>query len=362
MTSINTNTSAIAALQTLRIIPGTLEKTQAEVSSGLRVATASDNAAYWSISTTMRSDARSMSAAQDAMAFGAAKIDNAYAGIEATIGVVDAFKSRIVAAMESGVDRTKIQGELAQLKQQAVSIATSVSFSGQNWLNTDIADIYDQSNSRTTLTTGLVRQGSSVRATTTDVDLAELSLFNTMGGGVLEKDDRSPGTIGGLRNTGAFTYGGGAIQSFTFDGPLVFTDDSTAITFDMILDADDPSNTTSPGGGTTVSVTLNRTLMDQVYPTLNGVISSRDQFAWLVREAIIPLGSAVCKPQRYDRRIRPPVPKDLRPDGVVHPGARCLLDTRGRKDRRPCGNRDGRGRCPGNGHVAHPKVVSRQRL
>ncbi len=296
------------------------------------------------------------------MAFGAAKIDNAYAGIEATIGVVDAFKSRIVAAMESGVDRTKIQGELAQLKQQAVSIATSVSFSGQNWLNTDIADIYDQSNSRTTLTTGLVRQGSSVRATTTDVDLAELSLFNTMGGGVLEKDDRSPGTIGGLRNTGAFTYGGGAIQSFTFDGPLVFTDDSTAITFDMILDADDPSNTTSPGGGTTVSVTLNRTLMDQVYPTLNGVISSRDQFAWLVREAIIPLGSAVCKPQRYDRRIRPPVPKDLRPDGVVHPGARCLLDTRGRKDRRPCGNRDGRGRCPGNGHVAHPKVVSRQRL
>jgi flagellin len=31
--------------------------------------------------------------------------------------------------------------------------------------------------------------------------------------------------------------------------------------------------------------------MDQVYPTLNGVISSRDQFAWLVREATIPLGA-----------------------------------------------------------------------
>lgn len=291
MASINTNISAIAALQTLRIISGALEKTQAEVSSGLRVARASDDAAYWSISTTMKSDASSMSAAQDAMAFGAAKIDTVYAGIEATIGVVDAFKAKIVAAMESGVDRTKIQGELEQLKQQAVSIATTASFSGQNWLNTNIADIYDQSNSGTTLTTGFVRQGSSVRVTTTDVDLAGLSLFNTTGGGILEKDERSPGTIGGLRNTDAFTYGGGAIQSFTFDGPLVFTDDSTAITFDMILDADDPSNTTSPGGGTTVSATLNRTLMDQVYPTLNGVISSRDQFAWLVREAIIPLGA-----------------------------------------------------------------------
>ncbi|GEC34037.1 hypothetical protein EFR01_42080 [Sinorhizobium fredii] len=98
------------------------------------------------------------------MAFGAAKIDTAYAGIEATIGVVDAFKAKIVAAMESGVDRTKIQGELEQLKQQAVSIATTASFSDQNWLNTDIADIYDQSNSGT-LTTGFVRQGSSVRVT-----------------------------------------------------------------------------------------------------------------------------------------------------------------------------------------------------
>ncbi len=108
--------------------------------------------------------------------------------------------------MESGIDRTKIQGELEQLKQQATtSIATSASFSGQNWLNTDIANIYDQSSSRTTLTTGFVRQGPSVRVTTTDVDLTYLSLFNTTGGGILQKDDRSPGTIGGLRNTDTFT-------------------------------------------------------------------------------------------------------------------------------------------------------------
>lgn len=291
MTSILTNTSAAMALATLRTINSQLNRNQNEVSTGYRVATASDNAAYWSISTTMKSDAGAMAAVQDAMVFGAAKIDTAYAGIEATIEVVDAFKSRIVAAMEAGVDRKKIQGELEQLKQQATSIATSASFSGQNWLNTDIASIYDQSSSRTALTTGFVRQGPSVRVTTTDVDVAGLSLFNTTGGGILQKDDRSPGTIGGLRNTDTFTYGGGAIQSFNFDGPLVFTDDSTAITFQMVLDADDPSNTTSPGGGTTVSVTLNRTLMDQVYPTLNGVISSRDQFAWLVREAVIPQGA-----------------------------------------------------------------------
>jgi flagellin len=130
-----------------------------------------------------------------------------------------------------------------------------------------------------------------VSVSSAEVDLAAISLFNSTGGGILQRDDRGPGTIGGLRNTDIFTHGGGSIQSFTFDGPLVFTDDTTAITFDLVLDADNPSNTTSPEGGTTISVTLNRTLMDQVYPTLNGVISSRDQFAWLMRETLIPLGA-----------------------------------------------------------------------
>lgn len=106
MTSIPTNTSAATALATLRTINGQLNRNQVMVSSGYRISTAADNAAYWSISTTMRSDASAMSIARDAMAFGAAKIDTTYAGIEATIGVVDAFKSKIVAAMESGIDRT----------------------------------------------------------------------------------------------------------------------------------------------------------------------------------------------------------------------------------------------------------------
>jgi flagellin len=291
MTSILTNTASMSAIALLRDVNSSVSKLELQASSGLRISSAADNAAYWSISTTMRSDSGAISAAQEAMAFGAAKIDTAYSGIEAAISIVDAFKAKIVAATEPGVDRAKIQKELEQLKQQAVSIATSAGFSGQNWLNTAITDIYDAATSKELLTTGFVRSGSSVSVTTSEIDLAAIALFNTTGGGILQKDDRSPGSIGGLRNTSAFTYGGGAMQSFTFDGPLVFTDDSTAITFSLVLDADNPANTTSPGSGTTVNVTLNRTLMDQVYPTLNGVISSRDQFAWLMREALIPLGA-----------------------------------------------------------------------
>lgn len=134
MTSIITNNGATAALQTLRAVGGDLTKTQQQVSSGLRVAKASDNAAYWSISTTMRSDQMAMSAVQDAVGLGIAKVDTAYVAMDSTINVLTEFPAKLVAAKEPGVDRAKIQTELEALKDQTVSIAQSASFNGVNWL------------------------------------------------------------------------------------------------------------------------------------------------------------------------------------------------------------------------------------
>lgn len=135
VTSILTNNAAMAALQTLRTIDSQMQDTQARVSSGLRVGGASDNAAYWSIATTMRSDNMALSAVQDALGLGAAKIDTAYAAMESAVEVVKEIKSKVVAATEEGVDKTKIQEEINQLKQQLRSIAESASFSGQNWIS-----------------------------------------------------------------------------------------------------------------------------------------------------------------------------------------------------------------------------------
>ncbi|NBB48616.1 flagellin [Rhizobium sp. CRIBSB] len=134
MTSILTNNAAMAALQTLRALDSNMQDTQARVSSGLRVGGAADNAAYWSIATTMRSDNMALSAVQDALGLGAAKIDTAYAAMESAIEVVKEIKSKVVAATEEGVDKSKIQEEISQLQQQLVSISESATFSGQNWV------------------------------------------------------------------------------------------------------------------------------------------------------------------------------------------------------------------------------------
>jgi flagellin len=137
MTSILTNSAAMAALQTLQGVNSNLDKTQAQVSSGLRVGSASDNAAYWSIATTMRSDNDANSAISDALGLGAATADTAYQGMNSAIDLVTQIQSKLVAAQAEGVDKSKVQGDISQLQGQLKTIVSSASFSGENWLEGD---------------------------------------------------------------------------------------------------------------------------------------------------------------------------------------------------------------------------------
>jgi flagellin len=134
MTSINTNNAAMAALQTLRGINSSLTSTQKAVSTGLRVSTASDNAAYWSIATTMKSDNGAMGAVSDALGLGAAKVDTASTAMDSAISIVQSIKAKLVTAEEGSVNKSDVQDEITQLQQQLSSVAQSASFSGQNWV------------------------------------------------------------------------------------------------------------------------------------------------------------------------------------------------------------------------------------
>lgn len=190
MSSIMTNTAAMTALQTLRNINSNLETTQSRISTGFQVATASDNAAYWSIATTMRSDNKALSAVQDALGLGAATVDVAYTGMESAIDVVNEIKAKLVAATTPGVDRGKIQSEIGALQNQLKSIADSAVFNGQNWLN--VGDSSDPNYNATRSIVGSFSRdsGGAVVIQTVDVDLDQTKLYDAGGGtgaGILDK-------------------------------------------------------------------------------------------------------------------------------------------------------------------------------
>ena len=182
-----TNTAAMTALKTLQQTNKALESTQSRISTGYRVAEASDNAAYWSIATTMRSDNKALGTVQDALGLGSAKVDTTYTGMNASIKVVDEIKTKLVAAREPGVDRSKVQSEIAQLQKQLVSISTASSFSGENWLSVNSgAATYSATKS---IVASFDRSATgSVKVNTLDVDISKTELFDAADqSGILDK-------------------------------------------------------------------------------------------------------------------------------------------------------------------------------
>ncbi|HEV7246040.1 MAG TPA: flagellin [Shinella sp.] len=254
MSSILTNSSAMAALQTLRSIGNDMETTQGRISSGMRVGSASDNAAYWSIATTMRSDNLALSAVSDALGMGAAKVDTAYAGMNAAIDVVKTIKAKIVAATEEGVDKTKVQKEITQLQEQLLNIAESASFNGENWIAGAAGD--------KTVVSGFVRaadDGVSVKSTTYTLDTGATGnvLFGHDGTDV----DTSAGILG---TDGA-------------NGNAVYTLDISAMTdpadlADALSDVESALSAMTDAAGTLGSISMRIDLQDNFLSKLSDSI------------------------------------------------------------------------------------------
>ena len=121
MASIMTNSSALTALQSLASTNKNLEMTQSRISTGFRVASATDNAAYWSIATTMRSDKSSLSVVQDTLGLGAGKVDTAYQAITKSITTIGEIKDKLVSAVgASASDKAKIQTEITALQARTL--------------------------------------------------------------------------------------------------------------------------------------------------------------------------------------------------------------------------------------------------
>ncbi len=161
MTSILTNNAAMAALQTLRLIGGSMNQTQQQVSTSLRVGKASDNAAYWSIATAMRSDKGVMDAVSDSIGMGKAVLDVTYTGMSQIRDELTTIRNLVITASslptpatngysnflldqpDSIYDQTQVgqvDAEIHQHWQQINAIVESSSFAGVNLLKNDSSE------------------------------------------------------------------------------------------------------------------------------------------------------------------------------------------------------------------------------
>ncbi|MGA1859488.1 flagellin [Azospirillum sp. 11R-A] len=134
MASIMTNTSAMTALQTLRRVTGDLETTQDRISTGLKVNNAKDNAAYWSIATTMKADVAGFKAVKESLELGSGTTNTASVASKNIVENLQTLKARVIAGQTNGVDKSLIQNDVDQLVKLIKGAAADASFNGDNLL------------------------------------------------------------------------------------------------------------------------------------------------------------------------------------------------------------------------------------
>ncbi|MBR1179849.1 MULTISPECIES: flagellin [Bradyrhizobium] len=185
MSSLLTNSTAMTALQTLRSVSSQLATTQTRISTGQRVSTASDNAAYWSIATSMRSDNAALSAVSDSLGLSAATVDTEYTALNTVIGDKDSgltkLQALLVEAKTAGIDRSKIQADVTQIQAQLKSTASSATINGINWLSIDTSSGSTATPTSFSLVSSYSRVGSTPTIGSITVTTATYALYTTGG-------------------------------------------------------------------------------------------------------------------------------------------------------------------------------------
>jgi flagellin len=135
MSSINTNLAALTALQNLTNTQSALTMTEAEVSSGLSVASAADNASYWSVATSLNSNTGVLTAVNSSLAQSQSILGTATAALNSVITTINSIKTALTEAANPGADIATINTTLASLGSQLTDAINGASFNGYNLLD-----------------------------------------------------------------------------------------------------------------------------------------------------------------------------------------------------------------------------------
>lgn len=135
--SINTNSGAAIALQTLQSTQRSLMETQARISTGLKVGTAKDNAATWTVATVIRTDVANYKQVSQNLSTGTSIVGTAQAGAEQISGLISQIKAKVTSAQDpaNANNATQIQADIDALTTQIDNTIKSSSFNGVNLLD-----------------------------------------------------------------------------------------------------------------------------------------------------------------------------------------------------------------------------------
>ncbi|QAY75857.1 flagellin [Sphingosinicella sp. BN140058] len=135
--SVNTNTGAMAALQSLNATNKGLDQVQSRINTGLKVSSTKDDSASYTIAQTLRGDQGGLQAVSSSLSRAKSVTDVAVAGAESISDIVNQMKQKAKQASDDGIDsesRIAINKDFEALRDQIKTIVDSSTFNGTNLL------------------------------------------------------------------------------------------------------------------------------------------------------------------------------------------------------------------------------------
>ena len=149
LNSINTNASALVALQNLMSTQTALGDTQNIISTGKKINTAKDNGAVWSIAQTMQGKVASLDSVEDSLNRAQSTIDVAMSAGQQVSDLLTQMKAKVLAASDTSLDttsRTALNEDFKSLRDQITKVTQNADFNGINMVQSGGTTLYALAN------------------------------------------------------------------------------------------------------------------------------------------------------------------------------------------------------------------------
>ena len=178
--SVNTNPGALIALQNLNATESQLQSAQNQVSTGLAIASPSDNGAVWAIAQNQRADSTALGSVTQSLQRAQSTIDVATSAGASVSDLLNQLKSKALAASDTSLDtasRSALNADFSSILTQIKTVVSNASFNGANLISSGGKSLFalDNANGSSFLTVG----AQSLALGGTNITLASTASIST---------------------------------------------------------------------------------------------------------------------------------------------------------------------------------------
>ena len=181
--SVNTNVGAQVALQNLTSTQGSLATTENRISTGLKVASAKDNAAVWAIAQGQRAVSSSLDSVISSLQRGQSTVDVALSAGTSVSDLLTQMKAKALAAADTTLDtasRSALNDEFTSLRDQINKVVNNAVFNGANMLKSGGTTVQALANADATAVITVASQDLSLGGTVLTTSLGTGATINTV--------------------------------------------------------------------------------------------------------------------------------------------------------------------------------------